>query len=217
MARSHAGVLRKRVQHSFGARVYARILDVWPLSPSRDVHAVRSSPLILKLQDIEHCASRLMSHELRECKEESMNALNRMLQLEEGPLLTQNGHYYETVRRKWLAHYRWVRYNPLRYLRSPPSPASEASHVPYAQPERAPSPYRDARDVPREKSAKDKALEALAELGYGDLSVGDLSRLHPPNQFDEELTVMADVRAYFQVAYKVSRIHHLIFHLVQLN
>jgi hypothetical protein len=49
-----------------------------------------------------------------------------------------------------------------------------------------------------------KALRALAEAGYANLSIQDLSRLLPPDSREKELIVMADVRAYFHVAYKVS-------------
>ncbi|EPQ53379.1 hypothetical protein GLOTRDRAFT_79497 [Gloeophyllum trabeum ATCC 11539] len=48
-----------------------------------------------------------------------------------------------------------------------------------------------------------RALQELQNAGYGALSAEDLERLYPPNpEFEEEITVMADVRAYFQVAYK---------------
>lgn len=44
----------------------------------------------------------------------------------------------------------------------------------------------------------------LSQMGYSGLKNEDLARLHPPDAFEEELRVMADVRSYFQVAYKVS-------------
>ncbi|KAG1727762.1 P-loop containing nucleoside triphosphate hydrolase protein [Suillus paluster] len=47
-----------------------------------------------------------------------------------------------------------------------------------------------------------KALRALAEAGYANLRISDLARLLPPDSFEEELVVMADVRAYYHVAYK---------------
>jgi len=52
-----------------------------------------------------------------------------------------------------------------------------------------------------------KALRALAEAGYPNLQASDLSRLLPPDSFEEELIVMAEVRAYYHVAYKVSCAH----------
>ena len=50
----------------------------------------------------------------------------------------------------------------------------------------------------------DQALRYLVQAGYEGLTVDDLARLAPPDeQFDDELTVMADVRAYFTIACKV--------------
>ena len=49
-----------------------------------------------------------------------------------------------------------------------------------------------------------QALEYLAQAGYKNLTVDDLVRLAPRDQqFEDELVVMADVRAYFTIAYKV--------------
>jgi hypothetical protein len=56
-----------------------------------------------------------------------------------------------------------------------------------------------------------KALRSLAEAGYPNIQASDLARLLPPDSFEEELVVMADVRAYYHVAYKVSYIHQLHF------
>lgn len=53
------------------------------------------------------------------------------------------------------------------------------------------------------QSPEERAIQALADLGYTGLSVEDLARLNPPDEYEEALLVMADVRAYFQVAYKV--------------
>jgi hypothetical protein len=48
------------------------------------------------------------------------------------------------------------------------------------------------------------AFAALAELGYTGLSKEDLGKLNPSDEYETELKVMAEVRGYFQVAYKVS-------------
>ncbi|TFK84004.1 hypothetical protein K466DRAFT_239334 [Polyporus arcularius HHB13444] len=45
------------------------------------------------------------------------------------------------------------------------------------------------------------ALAALSILGYT-VKEEDLGKLNPPDQFEEELELMAEVRAYFYVAYK---------------
>lgn len=46
-------------------------------------------------------------------------------------------------------------------------------------------------------------LANLTKLGYTGVSEVDLGKLNPPDIYEEELQVMAEVRAYFQVAYKV--------------
>jgi hypothetical protein len=65
--------------------------------------------------------------------------------------------------------------------------------------------------LPKVDTPEAKALRTLAEAGYAGLHVSDLARLLPPDSFEEELVVMADVRAYYHVAYKVSLAHHLRF------
>jgi hypothetical protein len=46
-------------------------------------------------------------------------------------------------------------------------------------------------------------LAALAKMGYTGITQADLGRLIPADEYQRELQVMAEVRAYFQVAYKV--------------
>ena len=126
-------------------------------------------------------------------------AVEMALKLEKDPLYTQNTHYLESCREKWLSHYKNIRNNQDRYLPRAPLPPRALLQV---------EGYEDARfiapEAPRAMTATDRALSALAELGYRNLSEKDLARLNKvPDNFQEELMVMADVRAYFQVAYKV--------------
>jgi len=62
----------------------------------------------------------------------------------------------------------------------------------------------------RVETPADRALRSLAEAGYKNLRVSDLARLLPPDS-EEELIVMADVRAFYQVSYKVSYAHQFHF------
>ncbi|GJE96959.1 Dynamin domain-conaining protein [Phanerochaete sordida] len=57
-------------------------------------------------------------------------------------------------------------------------------------------------DEEERRRAEHQALTALAVLGYGSLTLEDLAKLRPPDMYEEELEVMAEVRAYFKVAYK---------------
>lgn len=52
------------------------------------------------------------------------------------------------------------------------------------------------------ESTVSEALGLLARLGFI-VKGEDLGKLNPPDEFEEELEIMAEVRAYFQVSYKV--------------
>ncbi len=71
------------------------------------------------------------------------------------------------------------------------------------------SPRQPARvaPAPADDSARQQlvaeTLANLAKLGYTGIGEDDLGKLNPPDIYEEELQVMAEVRAYFQVAYKV--------------
>jgi len=58
------------------------------------------------------------------------------------------------------------------------------------------------KEPPTAEEKLNTALAALAELGYKGLSVEDLGKLNPPDEYETELQVMAEVRGYFQVSYK---------------
>ena len=167
------------------------------------------------------------------CKAHAKEAVKTALDLETTtPHYTQNTHYFQTLREKWLAHYKTARVKHSEYtLPSRSATPSEIVETPiYSSPSynREPprpvgTPYRSAysnvqapqvnvvRTLVESEMPQAKALRALAEAGYPNLRVSDLSRLLPPDSFEEELVVMADVRAYYHVAYKVSCTHQLHF------
>jgi hypothetical protein len=57
----------------------------------------------------------------------------------------------------------------------------------------------DSRDPEKINSI----LALLADAGYTGLNPEDLGKLNPPDKYETELHVMAEVRGYFQVSYKV--------------
>lgn len=134
-------------------------------------------------------------------KTSAITAVEIALKLEKDPLFTQNTHYLESCREKWLSHYRSVRRYPESYkipLEDGPRPIlsdPSSARVIHRQ-------YSYSRSRSRSPSPTEKALSALAELGYKNLTATDLARLTQEDRFQEEIIVMADVRAYFQVAYK---------------
>ena len=69
-------------------------------------------------------------------------------------------------------------------------------------------PFPETATVSGTKSRRDEqaireALAALARLGLN-VTENDLGKLNPPDEYEDELALMAEVRAYFDVAYKVS-------------
>jgi vacuolar protein sorting-associated protein 1 len=68
----------------------------------------------------------------------------------------------------------------------------------------SPLPIIETQNAPSNSKPKaNQLLQVLREAGYGNVRVKDLEKLRSC-AYQEELVVMARVRAYFQVAYKVS-------------
>ncbi|TBU37909.1 P-loop containing nucleoside triphosphate hydrolase protein [Dichomitus squalens] len=129
---------------------------------------------------------RLLS-KMKEYIRHSETSVQDVLKREETPYFTQNGHYFETSRDLWMGHYKAIRAcrNDYRLNR----------HVAYE--------YNMPGLPSRPKTPEYTALNALRALRpFRNISFGDLHRLLPPDEFADELNVMADVRGYFQVAYK---------------
>jgi len=137
------------------------------------------------------------------CKARAQEAVKTALDLETTPPYTQNTHYLKTLREKWLVHYQLARRYDYKYE------AREVKNRVVGDTEESCS--LDDNCIEREWTPTDHALRALATAGYANLQASDLARLLPPDAFGEELVVMADVRAYYHVAYKVSRVHQLRF------
>jgi hypothetical protein len=61
----------------------------------------------------------------------------------------------------------------------------------------------DISSDPRDLEKINSVLALLADIGYSGLSIEDLGKLNPPDEYEAELNMMAEVRGYFQVSYKV--------------
>ncbi|KZT10439.1 P-loop containing nucleoside triphosphate hydrolase protein [Laetiporus sulphureus 93-53] len=68
-----------------------------------------------------------------------------------------------------------------------------------------PVAIRPIIDDTERAEAEAATLASLAKLGYH-CTLEDLGKLNPPDIYEEELQLMAEVRGYFQVAYKASSI-----------
>ncbi|KAF8522771.1 hypothetical protein BU17DRAFT_32641, partial [Hysterangium stoloniferum] len=122
------------------------------------------------------------------CTNNTKPILLTILECELSPF-TQNSHYYQTCREKFLAHFRAVR---AEYLNRKSS-----------QGERAIPEYKNTHTVDRYTYLLQKeALAALAKLGHH-VQISDLQKLIPSDPWEEEMTVAAEVRSYYQTSYKV--------------
>ncbi|KAI0633205.1 P-loop containing nucleoside triphosphate hydrolase protein [Trametes polyzona] len=151
------------------------------------------------------------------CAAETVAQLQIQLQLERAAPFTQNTHYLASKRTMQLAQYKQARASRSQN-QAPNGKSSDESDSGSAYEQAtlgggktngsngkngsSPAVPRSPKTLnQKEKETLSEALAALVKLGY---SVGedDLGKLNPPDTYEEELEVMAEVRAYFQVAYK---------------
>ncbi|KAK7467517.1 hypothetical protein VKT23_004571 [Stygiomarasmius scandens] len=157
--------------------------------------------------------------------------LEAALEAEKTPF-TQNTHYLQSTTEKWLAKYKSIRARQETPSVEPPakrqkvqdsaggatSPASKKSTpkglVPNSNkdaptletftafgPLSSPSPQTSSVTA-APKVDVNQILALLAQAGYTGLQPEDLGKLNPPDEYEQELNTMAQVRGYFQVAYK---------------
>jgi hypothetical protein len=109
-----------------------------------------------------------------------------VVDFEEQPF-TQNDYYLNDLRAKILAG--------LRELRRPGEKAE------YEKPEN--------------RETVNAAFAELAKLAFEGLRTEDLAKLRPVDDYEEELIVMAETRAFWQLAYKVSHLQNVFLPLRQ--
>ncbi|KAJ7800360.1 P-loop containing nucleoside triphosphate hydrolase protein [Mycena olivaceomarginata] len=76
-----------------------------------------------------------------------------------------------------------------------------ASFKPLAESSSSSPPSTSAAAVPDSEKIN-SVLAQLAELGYSGVTPDDFGKLRPVDEFETEITVMSEVRGYFQCAYK---------------
>ncbi|KAL0952897.1 hypothetical protein HGRIS_007115 [Hohenbuehelia grisea] len=119
---------------------------------------------------------------------------------------TQNTHYLESSSSKWLARYKDSRAGKFNSTPNQEALSGEAAEATNPAPAQADGAAGGPSSIPAPVVPTDAqinlVLAALAQIGYHGLEPEDLGKLNPPDEFDTELTVMSEVRGYFQVAYK---------------
>ncbi|KAI9568111.1 P-loop containing nucleoside triphosphate hydrolase protein [Boletus coccyginus] len=134
--------------------------------------------------------------DIEDYKNRALAAVRETLGVEITPIYTQNLKDFENLRGGWLNKYRKARQKPREYLICEEGSYKGAADYPSISPA---MPNRFNESAP---SPESQALLYLSKAGYRGLTVDDLVRLSPRDQFEDELVVMADVRAYFTLAYK---------------
>ncbi|KAG6827859.1 hypothetical protein H0H92_010192 [Tricholoma furcatifolium] len=135
----------------------------------------------------------LFQDHLSKCLERAQERIDWLVKLEEKYPFTLNTHYLTDYKEKFLAHFRSAREkdrNPklMNAIKEySPTPSSVVYLARGASP---PAPSWIA-----------KVLASLVEMGIT-VKPGALAKLIEPDGMDPALLIMADVRAYFQVAYK---------------
>jgi thymidylate synthase ThyX len=185
--------LQNNVPYQAKANLIAQFVKLWVAPSERCLASINDvldqvvdtliSVHFGRFKVLEGYVGNLIRTQVDTCKALAKEAVKKALDLEATPYYTQNTHYLQTLSEKWLAYYKIVR---KRKLDRGPTVCESVVISPYH----------------RGESPESKALRALAEAGYTSLSIPDLARLLPPDSREKELIVMADVRAYYHVAYK---------------
>ncbi|KAH9915919.1 P-loop containing nucleoside triphosphate hydrolase protein [Epithele typhae] len=104
---------------------------------------------------------------------------------------TQNTHYFAAKRDAYLAQY--------RDARQPLSASSGSDRLPD---DGASDEVYGEEDGNNDEEVNRELLAMLARVGYANVTLADLARLAPADEHTAELATMAEVGAYFHVAYK---------------
>ncbi|KAF8199727.1 P-loop containing nucleoside triphosphate hydrolase protein [Pholiota molesta] len=138
---------------------------------------------------LERNVQSIMERHMRKCQEQAEERIKWLLELEDSPF-SMNTHYLADYKAKFLAHYKGARdqdystewANAIQKYENKPDAAS-------------------GRKVIAEATGIAKILSGFAEMGVI-VKPEDLAKVLPPDPMEPVLVIMADVRAYFQVAYK---------------
>ncbi|SJL13249.1 uncharacterized protein ARMOST_16688 [Armillaria ostoyae] len=134
----------------------------------------------------------IVQEHLRKQLEQAEAKIEWLVELESLPF-TLNTHYLSDYTDKFLAHYKGAR------QRQDHGPVSSAL-TKYTPPSPQPSGKRSASTNP--SISISEVLAGLSSIGIHSIKASDLAKLLPPDEMEDALKIMADVRGYFQVAYK---------------
>ncbi|KAJ7057470.1 P-loop containing nucleoside triphosphate hydrolase protein [Mycena amicta] len=126
----------------------------------------------------------LLQQHLKKRTDAAHELISTLIKLEMPAPMTLNEHYLADYRQKYLARYRAAR-----------EKASNNAFATQIENHQPPSPLASPSTI-------DSILGQFASIGLSGLKAEDFARLLPTDKMGPALEIMADVRAYFQVAYK---------------
>lgn len=139
----------------------------------------------------------LLQDHIKRCMNSTQERVTWILALEDRPF-SLNTHYLADYKAKFLAYYKGAREKDRNatlmsaiQTYSPPAPSGVFR-----------GSNRTSYSEPSAPTGIAKVLAGLVEIGIHGVRPEDLSKLIPPDGMEPALVIMADVRAYFQVAYK---------------
>ncbi|KAF8161524.1 P-loop containing nucleoside triphosphate hydrolase protein [Crassisporium funariophilum] len=144
---------------------------------------------------LEQRVKAIMQQHIKRCLGRTEESIAWFIKLENRPF-SLNTHYLSDYKSKFLAHYKGSREKygrpNLMSLINSYSPASLTAGILNKTPV----------GIPPQLTGIAKILSGLAEIGLVGVKPEDLPKLLQADEMEPALTIMADVRAYFQVAYK---------------
>ncbi|KAF8623386.1 hypothetical protein AX17_007424 [Amanita inopinata Kibby_2008] len=134
----------------------------------------------------------LIQEHLRKCMERAEERIRWLLELEEWPA-TLNTHYLSDYKDKFFAHYKGARAKD----RNPELDQIISTYMPQQS-----SSSFSRTNASTSPTGIAKVLQGLVDINVTGVKPEDIPKILPPDPMEPGLVIMADVRAYFQVAYK---------------
>ncbi|KDR69881.1 hypothetical protein GALMADRAFT_128490 [Galerina marginata CBS 339.88] len=143
---------------------------------------------------LEQRVKTILHQHIENCRAKAEQSISWLLKLEERPF-SMNTHYLSDYQTKFLSHYRGERqrFDRTGLIRALDQYNGARSGLP-----ENPAINNGSNEL----TGLAKVLSGLSELGLSALEPHDLQKLLPHDEMEPALSIMADVRAYFQVAYK---------------
>ncbi|KAJ2922809.1 hypothetical protein H1R20_g14301, partial [Candolleomyces eurysporus] len=151
---------------------------------------------------LEQRVKTIIHSHLNKCFERAEDRIEWLLDLEDIPF-TLNHHYLSDYKEKFLAYYKAAREEATRNNIATQIKAFEQRSIePSSAFVASPTKARYGSSQAAEPTGVAKVLTGLAEMGITGMKPEDVYKILPLDTMAPAINIMADVRAYFQVAYK---------------